>query len=77
MNVLSLNSNKSSASARAEISNHEADPLSCKHCPVNGWAAGKHCDEFQAAGRCIRAALVSAINSGKVQIIFNDVKLMR
>jgi len=72
---VSLNSNKNSATA--EISNHEADPLSCKHCPVNGWATGKYCDEFQAAGRCIRAALVSAINSGKVQIIFNDVKLMR
>lgn len=72
MSVLSLNSN--SAKAKAEISNHEADPLSCKHCPVRSYEAGKYCDEFQEKGRCIRAALVNAINTNRVTILIRGCK---
>ncbi len=69
MSVL-FNSNRNSA--KAEISNHEADPLSCQHCPAGRFYRAGICDEFQERGRCIRAALVTALNAGRVQIAIGN-----
>lgn len=77
MSVLSLNSN--SAKAKAKISSHEADPLSCKHCPARLFYRDGMCDDFQEKGRCIRAALVNAINTNQVRILIsgNDLRVKR
>lgn len=76
MSVL-FNSNRNSA--KAEISNHEADPLSCEHCPAGRFYREGICDRFQEAGRCTRAALVAALDAGRVQIVIsrNDLRLQR
>lgn len=69
--------NSNSNSAKAEISNIEADPLSCWHCPARGYImyGDGACNRFQEAGRCIRAALVAALNANRVQIVISGSNL--
>lgn len=75
---MSVSFNSNSNSAKAEILNREADPFSCQHCPALRYYRDGVCDRFQKAGRCIRAALVAALNANRVQIVISgdDAKLI-
>lgn len=59
--------NNSSAQAHVDQSVNLPDYFSCHNCVAYLWH-GKWCDNFQAEGRCAKAALTQALASGAVQI---------